>query len=785
MITWTGGAIIAIALVSARLMRKPVLIFFTFFVPFSATAIANISALTFSITPYHLFGGLLIAAAGLAWLKQGVNEADLDLACPFFWMATFIVFLLAWLFAAAAGRGVSATVLLQTAILVMGMLVTWALAHSLDSPETARRLAAAYIASGVFVASWGILQWFCLNTGIHFPDAIFNNSISKGVNVDEILKNINFTVYRMSSVTLEPSYFARFLCPALLFIVVLLGEGVGPKRLLKGCFALFATAVLLSTSTIGYLGLVLTGMAAVVLYARRLLPLMAVIGTAAAVIMLSFPPVLQAVLSVTVNKSESGSFDYRLWSMAQGYYAFTSAPFFGHGWGWYAGGAVATVHDFVFKMLSSVGVVGFTLFALYLLTGLARPMTTLRMLASYRRQYPLPADAAVQARELRALTFGFLAAFVLIFVLDAIATFSFFIGQQWFLLGAMVGMSRVVGGWLSQQAGARRRTAVATAAAPRPDPGGGPRRDPGGRRRQPSAGAIGIAGPAYAQPQRHPAEAEVIAQSVAKVAQVGFRDRVRAVRKQHEGRRTRVRLRNVAQAHRPSVRCGRRRPPHRRRQPAVELRRRQPAAPPPVQIEHRRQQRVYAVAGQSGQPEWPGSPHLRQRFLQPAGEHGGGGGAILDQIALVDDDQRRPPLGDDQVRDDQILPLQPGGAIDDDQHHLSIADGTNGIGPGKLFQAIVHAGAAPQAGGIEQPEPADVPAPVDGDGIAGDPGFRAGDQAIAPDQAVDQRRLADVGPANHGQLYRHRRRIRRYRFGRLRSRLFVSRRRIGRDRRIR
>ena len=762
MLTLTGCVIIVLAIVLSRLVANPLLVIFTFFIPFSATAIINIPSFTFSITPYHFFGGLLIATVGAAWLKQGINEAALDLACPFFWMTTFIVFLLGWLFAAAAVRGVTATVMLQTAILVMGLLVTWALAHSIETPTTARRLALAYLASGIFVASWGILQWICLNTGIHFPDDIFNNSISKGVNSDEILKNVGFTVYRMSSVTLEPSYFARFLCPALLFIIVLLGNGVGPKRLLKGCFVLFAAAVLLSTSTIGYLGLVLAGMAAVVLYARRLLPLMTIIGAGVAVVLLSFPRVLQAVLSVTVDKSESGSFDYRLWSMAQGYHAFTSAPFFGHGWGWYAGGAVATVHDFLFKMLSSVGVVGFAIFALYLLTGVARPLVALWSLSNHRRQHVLPPAAATDAAELQALTFGFLAAFALIFVLDAIATFSFFIGQQWFLFGAMVGMSRVVGSWLSRQAAdARRGAAHAAADQPGDDPGGGPEGGRRRRRRRPLPGLVGIAGPAHAQPQRHPVEAKVVAQGIAEVAQVGFRNRFRAVGKQHEGRRTRIRLRHVAQAHRSSLRGGRRRPSHRRREPAVELRRRQPATPLPMQAHHRRQQRTYAVAGQSRQPEGLGSTQLRQRFLQPAGEQGRSGRAILDQVAFVDDDQRRAPLLDDQIGDRQILPFQPGGGVDDDQHNLRKADGTDGLGAGKLLKPVVDAGTAPQASGIEQPEPAGLAAPVDGDGVAGDPGFRTGDQAIASDQAVDQGRFADVRPADHGKLHRRRRSRRR------------------------
>lgn len=451
MITLTGGVILLLSVLLWFTRKDPLIILFTFFIPFSATAIANINSLTFSITPYHLFGGLLIVTAGIAWLKRGVAEAQIDLGSPFFWMATFMVFLLVWLFAAAATRGVTMTVLLQTALLVMGLLVTWALARTFDKPETARLVVTVYLASGVFVAVWGILQWICLNTGRPFPQDIFNNSISQGVNIDEVLKNIDFTVYRMSSVTLEPSYFTRFLVPALLVVLILLGDGVGPRRPLIACFVLFFAAIVLSTSTIGYLGIALVGMAAVALYAQRLLPLLAVVGTIAVGVLLSVPHALTTVLSVTVDKSESGSYDYRLWTIEQGYDAFATAPFFGHGWGWYAGGAVASIHDFLFKMLSSVGVIGLAIYLLFLATALFQSLAVLRALSAYRAERTLPPAVAAEAAQLRALLLGFLVAFSLIFILDALATFSYFIGQQWFLLGALLGMSGLTTRWLAQR----------------------------------------------------------------------------------------------------------------------------------------------------------------------------------------------------------------------------------------------------------------------------------------------------------------------------------------------
>ena len=450
-LTPTGiGILIIFAVAMLRSKGGALLLLFTFFVPFSATAIVNLHSLSFSITPYHLFGGMLVMSALISWLKCGIGEVSFDFDSPFLWMMTFIIYILVWMFGTAVTGGINIGVLLQTAMLLFGLMVTWALAETINSMAVARKMAITYLLSAMFVALWGIIQGFCLNTGIQFPDDIFNNSISQGVHFDQVLKNLDFTVHRISSVTLEPSYFTRFLCPAVLFTIVLLGEGVGPPRLLRGCLVIFIGAVLLSTSTIGYLGMALAVAAAVFLYAQRLLPLFGIIGAAASVVLLSMPKVLETVRLVTVDKGESGSYEIRMQSIENGLQGFFSAPFVGHGWGWYAGTSVHVVHDFLFKMLSSVGVIGTSVFMLYIITGVAQPLAALRRLRSYSSRYAIDAAVNIEVAQLRALTLGFAAAFAMIFVLDALATFSYFIGQQWFLLGAMVGLSRVATAWAAQ-----------------------------------------------------------------------------------------------------------------------------------------------------------------------------------------------------------------------------------------------------------------------------------------------------------------------------------------------
>ena len=55
---------------------------------------------------------------------------------------------------------------------------------------------------------------------------------------------------------------------------------------------------------------------------------------------------------------------------------------------------------------------------------------------------------------------------------------------------------------------------------------------------------------------------------------------------------------------------------------------------------------------------------------------------------------------------------------------------------------------SPHAGGVVEAEFAAVPVELDRDGVARDAGFRAGEQALLAEQAVDQRGLAGVGPAD-------------------------------------
>ena len=91
-------------------------------------------------------------------------------------------------------------------------------------------------------------------------------------------------------------------------------------------------------------------------------------------------------------------------------------------------------------------------------------------------------------------------------------------------------------------------------------------------------------------------------------------------------------------------------------------------------------------------------------------------------------------------------------ASSDEHHDLGEADGAERVADGELLELAVDPRLAAKPGGVEDPEMAVAPAPVDGDRVAGDPGLGAGQQPLLADEAVDQRRLAGIRPPDHGDL---------------------------------
>ncbi len=452
--TITGVVLVLLFIMAMWKVRNGALYMVTFFVPFASTAIINVTAFTFSATPYHIFGSVLIGLTLLQWTARPIDGNDLDSRSPFLWMIGFLAMLIASTFELATSHGVTKYVVFQSVILVLGFLFSWAVANNITSTEITRRLITIYLWGGLFAASWGLFQWVCLNTGLPYPAEIFNNSISdSGALFDQTLKQTTYVVYRLSSVSMEPSHIARYLLSVLLIAIVMIGEGIGRVPFGRLYIYLVSGVIALTTSSTGLMGLVLVYSFAMVVYTRVFLRDVIIMGMTGLFLLLLSPKLATIAASVTVDKEDTGSFDLRADSMVFGYKAFTQAPFFGHGWGWFKGGStLSQIQDLLFKLLSSVGLIGFTLFLIFCVSGIMGAWVALRRVDARLVHGRLSEEERDTGRFLRAATLAFMGCFLLSLFLDAIASFIYYAAFFWFIFGAMVGISRTATAWAREEA---------------------------------------------------------------------------------------------------------------------------------------------------------------------------------------------------------------------------------------------------------------------------------------------------------------------------------------------
>src|SRR6185312_10865045 len=87
---------------------------------------------------------------------------------------------------------------------------------------------------------------------------------------------------------------------------------------------------------------------------------------------------------------------------------------------------------------------------------------------------------------------------------------------------------------------------------------------------------------------------------------------------------------------------------------------------------------------------------------------------------------------------------------------LGEAHGVERVGDRELLELLVDARFPPQPRGVVELERLALPVEIDGNGIARDAGLGARQQPLLADEAVDQRRLAGVRPADDGDADRMR-----------------------------
>jgi hypothetical protein len=303
-----------------------------------------------------------------------------------------------------------------TGYFVFGIIFTILVAVENCNPQRFLQSVRAYIVSAIFVSIWAFVQLGCILTGHEYPASLFNNS--KGTSAQFYIEKLSaLDLHRISSVATEPSKLAFSMLLAFILLVMAIGlrRPILSRRWDMAALMLVLGALMVSTSTTAYAGLVLASCLAVLVLARagavRWLYVFTAGGVAAAgvAIALTVPLIHKLVELVILHKAQGGSARERAHAVALGVHYFTQYPLFGISWN------AANSSDLVFQMLSSLGIVGFAIFAAFVLG-------ELQML------WQAPKRGSRWSVSL-------LAAVCLMLVLSQATGFPFAMGFVWFALG--------------------------------------------------------------------------------------------------------------------------------------------------------------------------------------------------------------------------------------------------------------------------------------------------------------------------------------------------------------
>jgi O-Antigen ligase len=356
---------------------------FVFWTLFSATSVLNVGEAQngSAVQVWMFFGALWILRLGLERVSLFSFSIDNRLKRTSFWMIAFLVVATislvmpvlidgSLLIAAPTFEGDPTPLVLtghnitQLLYLIFGGTLAICVAHANLTDDNREETERVILYSGIFLACWGIFQFLCNITGLPYPDFLLNNSGSaSGQGFRQALKDIG--VQRVSSAAVEPSVLAQALLSLLpLTLPAWLKRGfVFSRRRDRLVALLFVVVLILSTSSVAYVGLAILGLTYVVYSVRtgrfskrKAIAVFVPVGILAtaivAVAIISVPFVSQIADSVLLSKASSGSAIERAMTISYAFGYFQKYPILGIGWG------SATSHDVIVKLLSNVGIVG-------------------------------------------------------------------------------------------------------------------------------------------------------------------------------------------------------------------------------------------------------------------------------------------------------------------------------------------------------------------------------------------------------------------------------------------
>lgn len=418
----------------------------TFFAPFTATSIFHMPS-GVPITPFQFFAGLSILF-WCVWLLIGKSGIEFKLSLS---QIAFLTFLIAVICSSAMPLLIDGKLMISSNTLndisyerlsfnssrlkllfpvLIGSMFAFVLASFLNSKQKVKLAVRVFAASGFFVAIWGLLQFLFQNVlGMEYPHYIFNNSMSK--TMQGYLQMINIggkEFYRISSVTHEPSIFAKNLLPvlALLFTCRAMGAVVFRSSVDVMMIMTILVALILSTSSIGYVGIILIfGLffltrTSEVRFGTRMAILL---GSLSIVGMASVSILAQAFFTeIVLEKSQSGSFLERILSIETSFGYFLEYPFLGVGW------ANVTSHDLIMNLLVNTGIIGCVLFLFFVCVLVSKSRSRLKLTSNKKNNF--------------AIHSGVLSGFLVVIICGVVSGLEFYNGGIYVLTGLLFALQR-------------------------------------------------------------------------------------------------------------------------------------------------------------------------------------------------------------------------------------------------------------------------------------------------------------------------------------------------------
>jgi O-Antigen ligase len=439
-LTVTGALFLPLVFI-AIMSEAKVIASVAFFVGFSAFAVVNIPAATFGVQPYHILGGIAICLALKRLILSTYPRPRIGFAQPFLWAYLFVAAVILSTLLLGFEKRIQGSILVQSVLLIFGVCVAASIFVLVRDKQSLDVAIKWYIRGGLFVVLWGLLQWACAILGVEYPSWAFNNSMSSAADLFDQVAIPGLP--RVNSVAIEPSYLGRYLGTMAAVMLVLDQERQTetlPLAWMKlGAIGLVLT---LSTSTTAYFCVGLVAIYVALTDVRQFMRYTAIGVFAVCALLFAHPEFIDVFAKMTFDKTQSGSFDLRANSMLYGYKAFADSPFFGNGWGWFSDSE--GVHDTIFKISSSLGIVGFYLFMLFFCTTVFSSwLAEWTISESPLRSQALggPGDAREIPAILRALRVGLVVAMIA----DFVSGFSWTAANIWFMLGIVGASSRIAG----------------------------------------------------------------------------------------------------------------------------------------------------------------------------------------------------------------------------------------------------------------------------------------------------------------------------------------------------